>query len=182
MDWSRTHRLRRQAGLLVPKKRPRRCVAVSPPRRLAPLQANTLWAYDFVSDTTAGGQQLKCLTVVDEYTRECLAFEVAGSLRCQRVIEALSRLVSVHGAALFTRSDNGPECISRAMLEWITTSGFETAPIEPGTPRQHGADESFSGKPRNECLSLELLRSRREAAVVIEAWRRHQRPWGHTAA
>jgi putative transposase len=83
-----------------------------------------VWAYDFVFDTTASGHQLKCLTVVDEYTRECLAIEVAGSLRSQRVIDTLSRLVSVHGAPLFMRSDNGPEFISRAILEWITASGI----------------------------------------------------------
>jgi putative transposase len=83
-----------------------------------------VWAYDFVFDTTASGHQLKCLTVVDEYTRECLAIEVAGSLRSQRVIDTLSRLVSLHGAPLFMRSDNGPEFISRAILEWITASGI----------------------------------------------------------
>jgi putative transposase len=148
-------------------------VAVSRPRPLTPFQANTVWAYDFVFDTTASGQQLKCLTVVDEYTRECLAIEVAGSLRSRRVIDTLSRLVSVHGAPLFMRSDNGPEFISRAILEWITASGIETALIEPGKPWQNGTDESFNGKLRDECLSLEWFRSRREAAVIIEAWRRH---------
>jgi putative transposase len=117
LGWSRTHRLWRQAGLLVPKKRPRKRVAVSRPRPLTPFQANTVWAYDFVFDTTASGQQLKCLTVVDEYTRECLAIEVAGSLRSRRVIDTLSRLVSLHGAPLFMRSDNGPEFVSRAILE-----------------------------------------------------------------
>jgi putative transposase len=132
-----------------------------------------VWAYDFVFDTTASGHQLKCLTVVDEYTRECLAIEVAGSLRSQRVIDTLSRLVSLHGAPLFMRSDNGPEFISRAILEWITASGIETALIEPGKPWQNGTDESFNGKLRDECLSLEWFRSRREAVVVIEAWRRH---------
>ena len=173
LGWSRTHRLWRQAGLLVPKKRPRKRVAVSRPRPLIPLRANMVWAYDFVFDTTASGHQLKCLTVVDEYTRECLAIEVAGSLRSQRVIDTLSRLVSVHGAPLFMRSDNGPEFISRAILGWITASGIETALIEPGKPWQNGTDESFNGKLRDECLSLEWFRSRREAAVVIEAWRRH---------
>lgn len=77
-----------------------------------------VWAYDFVFDTTATGQQIKCLTVVDEFTRECLAIDVAGSIRSKRVIEVLSRLVSVHGAPLFMRSDNGPEFVSHADLEW----------------------------------------------------------------
>ncbi len=66
-----------------------------------------MWAYDFVFDACANGQQLKCLTVIDEFTRECLAIDVAGSIRSNRVIEVLSKLVSVHGAPAYLRSDNG---------------------------------------------------------------------------
>ena len=173
LSWSRTHRLWRQAGLLLPKRRPRRRIARGRPRPFAPFKANTVWAYDFVFDTTAAGQQIKCLTVIDEYTRECLAIDVAGSIRSKRVIEVLSRLVSLHGAPLFLRSDNGPEFVSLAILEWISQSGIATALNDPGKPWQNGADESFNGKFRDECLSLEWFRSRREAAVIIEAWRRH---------
>ena len=78
-----------------------------------------MWAYDFVFDACANGQQLKCLTVVDEYTRECLAIDVAGSIRSGRVIEVLAKLVSVHGAPRYLRSDNGPEFVSRAILRWL---------------------------------------------------------------
>jgi hypothetical protein len=113
------------------------------------------------------------LTVVDEFTRECLAIDVAGSFRSKRVIEVLSRLVSVHGAPLFLRSDNGLEFVSRAILEWIAQSGIATALIDPGKPWQNGSNESFNGKLRDECLSLEWFRSRAEAKVVIETWRRH---------
>ncbi len=173
LGWSRTHRLWRQAGLLLPKKRPRRRIATGRPRAHTPFKANMVWAYDFVFDTTAQGQQIKCLTIVDEYTRECLAIDVAGSIRSKRVIEVLSRLVSVHGAPLFLRSDNGPEFVSRAILQWIADSGIGTALNDPGKPWQNGTDESFNGKFRDECLSLEWFRSRREAAVVIESWRQH---------
>ena len=173
LSWSRTHRLWRKAGLLLPKKRPRRRIATGRPRPFTPFKANTVWAYDFVFDTTAQGKQIKCLTVIDEYTRECLAIDVAGSIRSKRVIEVLSRLVSMHGAPLFLRSDNGPEFVSRAILEWISQSGIATALSDPGKPWQNGADESFNGKFRDECLSIEWFRSRREAAVIIEAWRRH---------
>jgi putative transposase len=148
--------------------------AITEPRRpFTPFKANTVWAYDFVFDTTADGQQIKCLTVVDEYTRECLAIDVAGSIRSRRVIDVLSRLVSIHGAPLFMRSDNGPEFVSVAILEWISQSGICTVLNDPGKPWQNGTDESFNGKFRDECLSLEWFRSRREAAVIIEAWRRH---------
>jgi putative transposase len=170
---SRTHRLWRQAGLLLPRKRPRRRVASSRPRAFNPVKANTVWAYDFVFDTTAEGQQIKCLTIIDEYTRECLAIDVAGSIRSKRVIEVLSRLVSQHGAPMFMRSDNGPEFVSHAILEWIAQAGIATALSDPGKPWQNGADESFNGKLRDECLSLEWFRSRKEAAVIIEAWRGH---------
>lgn len=173
LGWSRTHRLWRQAGLLLPKKRPRRRIATGRPRAHTPFKANMVWAYDFVFDTTAQGQQIKCLTIVDEYTRECLAIDVAGSIRSKRVIEVLSRLVSIHGAPLLLRSDNGPEFVSLAILQWIADSGIGTALNDPGKPWQNGTDESFNGKFRDECLSLEWFRSRREAAVVIESWRQH---------
>ena len=124
---------------------------------------------DFVFDTTASGQQIKCLTVVDEYTRECLAIHVAGTIRSRRVIEVLSRLVSLHGAPLFMRSDNGPEFVSHAILEWIAHSGIATVLNDPGKPWQNGTDESFNGKLRDECLFLEWFRSRREAAGCAAA-------------
>ncbi len=169
----RTHRLWRQAGLQLPRRRPRRRIATGRPRPLPAANANFLWAYDFVFDATAAGQQIKCLTVVDEFTRECLAIDVAGSIRSKRVIEVLSRLVTLHGAPLFLRSDNGPEFVSRAILEWITQAGIGTALIDPGKPWQNGSNESFNGKLRDECLSLEWFRSRTEAKVMIETWRQH---------
>src|SRR5213079_3574546 len=88
----------RRAGLQVPRRRPRRRIAASRPRPLPPTGPNQVWAYDFVFDTCAGGQQLKCLTVVDEWTREALAIDVGSSIRSGRVIDLLSRLVSVRGA------------------------------------------------------------------------------------
>src|SRR5690606_38448286 len=109
MSADRTHRIWRQYGFQVPKKRPRRRVAASRPRPIPALGANQVWAYDFVFDACANGQQLKCLTVIDEYTRECLAIDVAGSIRSGRVIEVLSKLVSTTGAPRYLRSDNGPE-------------------------------------------------------------------------
>ena len=132
-----------------------------------------MWSYDFVFDWCANGQQLKCLTVTDEWTKEGLAIEVDGRIRSPRVIDVLSRLVSERGAPLYLRSDNGPEFVSRALLTWITSMGIDTALIDPGKPWQNGATESFNGKFRDECLSLEWFRSRAEAKVVIETWRRH---------
>jgi len=173
MSWQRAHRLWKAAALQLPQRRPRKRVAASRPRPLPAFAPNRVWAYDFVFDACANGQQLKCLTVVDEFTRESLAIDVAGSIRSKRVIEVLARLVSQHGAPAILRSDNGPEFISKAILEWIVESNIEVALIDPGKPWQNGTDESFNGKFRDECLSVEWFRSRREAKVIIETWRQH---------
>jgi len=173
MSTDRCHRLWRQAGRQVPRRRRRRRVSSTLPRPLPAHGRNHVWAYDFVFDACANGQPLKGLTVVDEYTRECLAIDVAGSIRSPRVIEGLARLVSVHGAPTDLRCDNGPEFVSRAILAWLVGAGINTAHIEPGKPWQNGTDESFNGKLRDECLSAEWFRSRQEAKVIIESWRRH---------
>jgi len=126
----------------------------------------------FVFDACANGQQLKCLTVIDEFTRECLAIDVAGSIRSRRVIEVLSKLVGVHGSPQHLRCDNGPEFVSRAVRRWLQQANINTAHIDPGKPRQNGTNESFNGKFRDECLSMEWFRSRIDAKIVIEQFRR----------
>ncbi len=173
MGVGRALRLWQAAGLQVPRKRPRRRVAASRPRPQTPTGPNQVWSYDFVFDRSANGQQLKCLTVTDEFTKQGLAIDVDGRIRSPRVIEVLSRLVSERGAPAYLRSDNGPEFVSKALLSWIVQQGIGTALIEPGKPWQNGVTESFNGKFRDECLSLEWFRSRAEAKVIIETWRRH---------
>jgi putative transposase len=155
MSADRVHRLWRCAGLQVPRKRPRRRIATCRPRPLAPSDMGQMWAYDFVFDACANGQQLKCLTIIDEFTREALAIDVAGSIRSNRVIEVLAKLISVHGAPKYLRSDNGSEFLSRAILRWLAHEKIETALIDPGKPWQNGTNESFNGKFRDECLSME---------------------------
>jgi len=168
----RCERLWAKAGLQVPKKRRRKiagkrvCIPVSMTR-------NCVWSYDFVYDVCANGQKLKCLTVVDEYTRECLAIDVSCAISSKRVVDVLSRLMSIHGAPRYLRSDNGPEFVSHALLEWAHQSALELVLIEPGKPWQNGTNESFNGKFRDECLSMEWFRHRLEAKVVIEDWRIH---------
>jgi len=172
MSADRAHRLWRLHGLQVPRKRPRRRIATGRPRPLPATGAGYLWAYDFVYDACANGQQLKCLTIIDEYTRECLAIDVAGSIRSSRVIEVLSKLVSVHGAPRYVRSDNGPEFVSRAILRWLTQANIDTAYIDPGKPWLNGMNESFNGKFRDECLSMQWFKNRIDAKILIEDFRR----------
>ncbi len=154
----------------MPKKR-RRKLSGTRLRPLPPTGMNSVWCYDFVYDACANGQKIKCLTVVDEFTRECLAIDVSGAIRSERVIEVLSRLMLTHGIPRYLRSDNGPEFVSKALLEWATKGCLELALIDPGKPWQNGTNESFNGKFRDECISAECFRNRIEAKVVIEDWR-----------
>jgi putative transposase len=124
-------------------------------------------------DTCADGRTLQCLTIIDEFTRECLAIDVAGGIRSARGLEVLTQLVSVHGAPRYLRSDNGPEFVARDILRWLQAAEIETAFIDPGKPWQNGADESFNGKFRDQHLSLQWFRNRADAKVSIEQWRRH---------
>jgi putative transposase len=172
MSADRAYRIWSSAGLQVPKKRPRRRIACSRPRPVPATAENRVWAYDFVFDACANGEQLKGLTVIDEYTRECLAIDVAGSTRSGRVIEVLAKLVSVHGAPKVLRSDNGPEFVSKAVLRWLARENIDTAFIESGKPWQNGSNESFNGKFRDECLSMEWFKNRIDAKMGIDNWRR----------
>ena len=164
MSAQRAYRLWPQAGLHVPRRRPRRRVASRRARPLAPTAMNHVWAYDFVFDTCADGRSLKCLIWRSMWRG---AYGLAG------VIDVLGQLVSLHGTPRYLRSDNGPEFIAIALLRWLQTAEIDTAFIDPGKPWQNGTDESFNGKFRNECLSLEWFRNRMEAKIEIEHWRRH---------
>ena len=172
MSMGRCARIWSNAGLQVPKKKRRRIKRSS----FQPMKAtypNAVWSYDFVYDACANGQKLKCLTVIDEYTRECLAIEVASVIRSQQVIDVLARLISIHGMPSCLRSDNGPEFVSTALLKWVNEENLGLLLIEPGKPWQNGTNESFNGKFRDECLSAEWFRNRLEARVIIEDWRNH---------
>jgi len=172
MSRGRTLRLWRNAGLCLPRRRPRRRRGGIDAPRITATKPNEVWALDFVFDWCAGGKRLKCLTLIDEYTRRCFAIDVQTSLRAKHVVEVLKRVIDEHGAPKALRSDNGPEFISKALFNFAITQGIDKVFIEPGKPWQNGHDESFNGKLRNECLSMEYFRSREEARVIIEAWRR----------
>jgi putative transposase len=159
----------RKCGLQVPRKRPRRRIATGRPRPLPATGAGYLWAYDFVFDACANGQQLKCLTVIDEYTRECLAIDVAGSIE-PRDRSASASSVSVHGAP--NSSDNGPEFVSEAVIALAKRTNIDTAHIDPGKPWQNGMNESFNGKFRDECLNMQWFKNRIDAKILIEEFRR----------
>ena len=166
----RVRRMWRLLGLHVRRKK-RRKIHTGLVRTFAASGPNEVWAYDFVHDACANGQTIKALTVVDEWTRECLAIEVATSLKAERVIAMLKRLFEQYGTPQILRSDNGPEFIARALKVWALLNHSDTATIEPGRPWQNGCVESFNGTFRRECLDAELFARLREAKIVIEQWR-----------
>ncbi len=130
-------------------------------------------------DRCANGQKLKMLTVVDEWTRACVAIEVDDRIPAARVINVIQALMHQYGAPCFLRSDNGPEFIAKALKTWLQRRGVQTAYIDAGKPWQNGTNESFNGKIRDECLNLEWFRHRLEARIVIAPWRQQyneQRP------
>lgn len=175
----RVYRFWKELGLALPKRRPRR----KRPGQTTPLpvavNANHTWSYDFVSDRCANGQKLKILAVVDEHTRECLALEVAGSIKSHHLINTLGRLMALYGKPKYLRSDNGPEFTAKAVLQWLTDNQIGPAFIKPGSPWQNAYVESFNGKFRDECLSREWFLNRQDAQRIIEQWRKfynHERP------
>jgi putative transposase len=178
----RVHRVWRGQQFQVPRRAARKRIRSTGLRPVPATRANQVWAYDFVHDGCANGQKLKMLTIIDEYTRYCVAIEVGARINSRQVIEVLTRVMSVHGAPEHLRSDHGPEFVAKAIKQWLRESAVATAYIDPGKPWQNGVNESFNGKLRDECLNLEWFATRAEAKVKIESWRvRYNRARPHSS-
>ena len=176
VNHKRVERLWRREGLKVPQRQPKRgrlwlndgsCV------RLRPEYKDHVWAYDFVHDRTHDGRPLRMLTLVDEYTRECLAIDVARRMTSEDVLERLTDRFIHRGVPDHIRSDNGAEFTANTVREWLAKVGVRTVFIEPGSPWENGYIESFNGKLRDEMLNGEIFYTLREAKVLIERWREH---------
>ena len=169
----RVHRIWKGEGLQIPRRRPRK-------RRRGPKgevvrkaqYKDHVWSYDFVEDSTEGGRKLRFLTVVDEFTRECLAIEVGLSFGAREVIECLEWLYLTRGVPEYIRSDNGPELVAKVLQKWLQEKDCKTIYIKPGSPWENPYIESFNGKFRDECLNMEVFRKVREAQVVVQEWRK----------
>jgi putative transposase len=140
--------------------------------RLRPAFRDHVWSYDFVADRTSDGRALRILTLIDEQTRECLAIDVARSLKSDDLPERLSDLFVRRGVPTYLRSDNGSEFTATKVREWLARVGVKTLFIEPGSPWENGYIESFNGKLREELLAREQFDTLLEAKVLIEQWRR----------
>ena len=130
-----------------------------------------VWSYDFVQDRTSDGRAFRMLTLIDEYSRECLAIDVARRLNSEDVLERLSDLFVRRGVPDYIRSDNGPEFTAKKVTEWLERVDVKTLFIEPGSPWENGYNESFNGTLRYELLDVELFDTLLEAKVLIERWR-----------
>ena len=165
------HRLYREEGLAVRRRRRKRAAVARVPLA-APSRPNERWAMDFVSDALADGRKIRCLTVVDAFTRECPAIEVDTSLPGARVARVLDRLVAARGAPAAITVDNGPELRGRALDAWAYRHGVALDFIAPGKPVQNAYIESFNGKFRDECLSQHWFLSLPDARFHVEQYRR----------
>ncbi len=172
----RVERIWKREGLKVPRKQPKRgrlwlndgsCIRLRPQRR------DHVWSYDFVHDRTHNGRPLKILTVIDEYTRECLSLRVERRMTSEQVLETLAELFVYRGVPDNIRSDNGPEFTARAVRGWLGKVGVKTLFIAPGSPWENGYNESFNGTLRDQFLNGEIFYTLREAKVLLERWRWH---------
>ncbi len=174
VNHKRVERIWKQEGLKVPRKQRKRgrlwlndgsCL------RLRAEHKDHVWSYDFVHARTHEGRSFRMLTVIDEYTRECLAIDVARNLRSDDVLERLAWLMSTRGVPKYIRSDNGAEFTANVVRDWLKKVNVKTLFIEPGSPWENGYIESFNGKLRDELLNGEIFYTLREAKVMIERWR-----------
>ena len=175
VNHKRVERLWRREGLKVPRKQPKRgrlwlndgsCM------RLRPERKDHVWSYDFVAARSHEGRPIRLLTLIDEYTRECLSIDVARQLRSDDVLGRLTDLFIRRGVPEHIRSDNGPEFTAKAVRGWLGRVGVKTLFIEPGSPWENGYIESFNGKMRDELLNREIFTTLLEAKVLVERWRR----------
>jgi len=176
VNHKRVERIWREEGLKVPqrqKKRGRLYLNDGSCIRLRPCWPNHVWSYDFVAERLSTGKKIRILTVIDEYTRKCLALRVDYKLKSDDVLDVLSDLFITEGMPDYIRSDNGSEFTAKTLKDWLHKLGVTTSYIEPGSPWENGYNESFNGRLRDELLNGEIFYTLKEAQVMIEDWRRH---------
>jgi len=178
----RVYRLWKREGLKVPKKQRKKrrlgCSENGCVRRAAACK-NDVWTWDFIHDRDEQGRPLKWLSLVDEYTRECLLLEVERSIKATDVVQWISEVMLIRGVPRHIRSDNGPEFIAAAIRRYLEKAGVETLYIKPGSPWENGYAESFHSRLRDELLNAELFTGLRDAKSLAVSWKNeynHRRP------
>lgn len=178
----RVYRLWLHEGLKVPKKqRKKRSIGSRDGacQQCQALHKDHVWTWDFIFDRTANGRSVKILSIVDEFTRECLALEVSRKFKASDVIDVLADLFVIRGVPKHIRSDNGPEFVAKAIRHWLKSADVEALYITPGSPWENGFVESFHSRLRDECLSMEVFDNVKHAQALVASWRNdynHRRP------
>ena len=171
VNHKRILRLYRLAGLSLRRQKRKRMPSVARGAAELPTRPNERWALDFVSDALSWGRRIRCLTVVDCFTRESPAIEVDTSLPGARVVRVLENLAIQRGLPESIVLDNGPELTSRVLDQWAYEHGVHLRFIDPGKPVQNGYIESFNGRFRDECLNQHWFVNLAQARRIIDAWR-----------
>lgn len=167
----RTYRLYRDAGLAVRRRKRKRIGLFERKPLPKPLAVNRSWSMDFVSDGLCDGRRLRCLAIVDDFSRECLVLEVDTSITGKRVVAVLERLADLRGLPLSITVDHGPEFEGQVLDAWAYQAGVCLSFIRPGKPVENAYIESFNGRFRDECLNEHWFLTMAHARRAIEAWR-----------
>jgi putative transposase len=170
VNHKRLYRVYREAGLCLKRKKRKHCVRSGSPQVLL-TAANQEWALDFAHDVVAAGRTIRVLSVIDAFTRECLALEVDTGFASRRVTRVLDEVMGRRGIPQAIRCDNGPELTSRHFLAWALEWKIELRHIQPGRPMQNGHVESFHGRLREECLRTHWFRNLFDARTKISGWK-----------
>jgi putative transposase len=171
VNHKRVYRLYSQANLAVRRrKKARRAPAERVPLQIAKT-VNEVWSMDFVSDSLANARRIKCLTIADDFSHECVDIAVDWGISGEYVTRVLDRAALFRSYPLAVRTDNGPEFTSRAFMAWASSHGIRHILIEPGRPMQNGYIESFNGKFRDECLNEQWFETLHQARLAISIWR-----------
>jgi putative transposase len=178
INHKRVYRIYCEEGLNLRSKRPRRRVSAAH-RIKVPVAVgiNESWSMDFVTDSLFNGRRFRSLTVVDNYSRECLVIEVGQHIRGEDVTRTMDRLKAIRGVPKSIKVDNGPEFISRELDKWAYENGMTLDYSRPGKPIDNAFIESFNGSFRDECLNTNWFLSLEDAREKIEAWRRDYNEW-----
>jgi len=168
----RVYRLYREEGLTVRIKRRKKLASHARVRPVAASRVNDRWSMDFVTDSLSDGGKIRVLTVIDSFTRECLALKVARSLPSRGVTEVLDKVIAIRGKPRTIQVDNGSEFTSNHFDAWAYCNGIEMDFIRPGKPVDNAHIESFNGRLRDECLNARWFESVDDARQALQAWRR----------
>ena len=171
LNEKKLYRLYKEERLTVRKRGGRKRALGTRAPMMIPQGRNLRWSLDFVADTLVHGRRFRILTLVDDFTRECLGLVVDTSLTGLRVGRELDRIAEARGYPAMMVSDNGTELTSNAILSWQEERGVAWHYIAPGKPMQNGFVESFNGRLRDECLNEHLFANLTQARRIIEEWR-----------